>query len=223
MASGRRALWLLGTPGVLAVVCALQPALAAHQALLPLPPWAMLLLAGAQSAALLALAVALGVLLAPRVGLAAPALSAWLARQPPWPALRPQLAPAVCGGLAAAAWLWSLALLAPSAPGDAMPPSVQLLYRVITEELLLRWGLLTLLLWSGWRLLQGGRGAPGKALLIAAAALSALPSVLGQTTAQTMLGSAIVAALTGALYLRHGLEAALLAHLLAQALAPPWA
>ena len=73
------ALWLLGMPGVVAVVWALLPTLKVNEALLPLPLEAVLLLSGLQTAVLLALAVALGVWLAPRVGLQAPAVSAWLA------------------------------------------------------------------------------------------------------------------------------------------------
>ena len=66
------ALWLLGMPGVVAVVWALLPPLKANEALLPLPLWAVVLLSGLQTAVLLALAVAVGVWLAPRVGLRAP-------------------------------------------------------------------------------------------------------------------------------------------------------
>ena len=73
------ALWLLGMPGVVAVVWALLPTLKVNEALLPLPLEAVLLLSGLQTAVLLALAVALGVWLAPRVGLRAPAVSSWLA------------------------------------------------------------------------------------------------------------------------------------------------
>lgn len=52
------ALWLLGMPGVVAVVWALLPPLKANEALLPLPLWAVVLLSGLQTAVLLALAVA---------------------------------------------------------------------------------------------------------------------------------------------------------------------
>src|SRR3989338_5689940 len=51
-------LWLLGMPGVVAVVWALLPPLKANEALLPLPLWAVVLLSGLQTAVLLALAVA---------------------------------------------------------------------------------------------------------------------------------------------------------------------
>lgn len=235
------ALWLLGLPGVAAVVWALLPPLAAHAELLRWPLWAVLLLSGAQTAALLALAVAVGVRLAPRVGLCAPALSAWVAGQPVAPALRPQLLPGVCGGLAGAAWLWGLSLVQPGAlrpadPASAMPLLVKLLYGGITEELLVRWGVMTLLLWLGWRLGQRGQGVPGRGLVALAVVLSALLFALGHLPAAqslagaltpevvvfVLVGNAAFGLVAGWLYARHGLEAAILAHVLAHALSHPW-
>ena len=138
-------LWLLGLPGVVAVVWALLPPLQANAALLPLPLWAVLLLSGLQTAVLLALAVAVGVWLAPRVGLRAPVVSSWLVGQPIGPALRVQSLPGIVGGVVGAAWLWVLSQVAPAAlqpsdPASAMPLVVKLLYGGITEELLMRWG-----------------------------------------------------------------------------------
>ena len=230
-------LWLLGLPGVAAVVWALLPPLAAHAELLRWPLWAVLLLSGAQTAALLALAVAVGVWLAPRVGLSAPAMSAWVAGQPVAPALRPQWLPGVCGGVAGAVWLWGLSRLAPAAlqpsdPASAMPFVVKLLYGGITEELLLRWGMMTLLLWLGWRVLQRGRGTPGKGVMALAVALSALLFAVGHLPAAqamagaltpevvtfVMVGNTAFGLVAGWLYARHGLEAAIVAHGLAQGL-----
>ena len=231
------ALWLLGLPGVVAVVWALLPPLAAHAELLRWPLWAVLLLSGLQTAALLALAVAVGAWLAPRVGLRAPAMSAWVAGQAVAPALRPQLLPGLWGGLAGAAWLWGLSRLAPAAlqpsdPASAMPFAVKLLYGGITEELLLRWGLMTLLLWLGWRVLQRGRGTPGKGVVALAVALSALLFAVGHLPAAqamagaltpevvtfVMVGNTAFGLVAGWLYARHGLEAAIVAHGLAQGL-----
>ena len=231
-------LWLLGMPGVVAVVWALLPPLAANQALLPLPLWAVVLLSGLQTAVMLALAVAVGVALAPRVGLSSPVVSAWLAQRPVAPGLRLQLLPGLCGGLAGAAWLWALSLVAPDAlkpsdPGSAMPLLVRLLYGGITEELLVRWGVMTLLLWLGWRVLQRGEGPPGKALVIAAVVLSAMLFALGHLpaaqamsgvltpslVAYVLVGNTAFGLVVGGLYARYGLEAAMLAHVLAHALA----
>jgi len=234
-------LWLLGMPGVVAVVGALLPTLAAHQALLPVPLWAVVLLSGLQTAVLLAAAVALGVVLAPRVGLGAPALSAWLSGRPVAPVLRSQLVPGLWGGLAGAAWLWALARMAPDAlkpsdPASAMPWSVKLLYGGITEEVLVRWGLMSLLLWLGWRLVQRGQGAPRTGLLAAAVGLSALLFAVGHLPAAqalagvltppvvafVLLGNGAFGVVAGMLCARHGLEAAILAHVLAHAVSHPF-
>lgn len=234
------ALWLLGMPGVVAVVWALLPPLQANEALLPLPLWAVVLLSGLQTAVLLALAVAVGVWLAPRVGLRAPAVSSWLADQPIGPALRAQWLPGVLGGVAGAAWLWALSRVAPTAllpsdPASAMPLLVKLLYGGITEELLVRWGVMTLLLWLGWRLVQRGQGQPGKVLVAVAVLVSALLFALGHLPAAqalagtltlpivvfVLVGNTAFGLVAGWLYARHGLEAAILAHMLAHLLSSP--
>ncbi|RZJ50591.1 MAG: CPBP family intramembrane metalloprotease, partial [Acidovorax sp.] len=181
-------------PGVVAVVWALLPPLAENAALFPLPLWAIVLLSGLQTAVLLAMAVAVGVWLAPRVGLQAPALSAWLGGAPVGHALRAQWLPGVLGGLAGAAWLWALAQMAPGAlkpadPGSAMPLVVKLLYSGITEELMVRWGVMTLLLWLGWRIAQRGQGVPGRGVVAAAVVISAVLFALGHLpAAQAMAG-----------------------------------
>ncbi len=233
-------LWLLGLPGVVAVVWTLLPPLQANAGLLPLPLWAVLLLSGLQTAVLLALAVAIGVWLAPRVGLRAPVLSAWLGGGPVGPAVRAVVAPGVMGGVAGALWLWALAQVAPQAlqpsdPASAAPLVVKLLYGGITEELLVRWGLMTLLLWLGWRVLRRGQGLPGKALVAVAVLLSALLFALGHLPAAqamagvltppvvlfVLAGNTAFGMLAGALYARRGLEAAIVAHVLAHLLSHP--
>lgn len=236
------ALWLLGMPGVVAVVWALVPPLAAHQALLPLPLWAMVLLSGLQTAVLLALCVAVGVALAPRVGLAAPAVSAWLQGLPVTGILRRQGVPGTVGGLAGAVWLWGLSLIAPQAlrpsdPAGAASLGVKLLYGGISEELLVRWGVMSLLLWLGWRFVQRGQGTPSRGVMAAAVVGSALLFALGHLPAAhaiagiltpsvvvfVLVGNTAFGLIAGWLYARHGLEAAILAHVLAHALSHPFA
>jgi hypothetical protein len=235
-------LWLLGMPGVVAVVWALYPPLAANAALFPLPLWAIVLLSGLQTAVLLAIAVAMGVWLAPRLGLQAPAVAAWLGGRPVGPALEAQWLPGVLGGLAGAAWLWALAQVAPSElkpadAGGAMPLVVKLLYGGITEELLVRWGVMTLLLWLCWRLgPQRGQGLPGRTVVGAAVGASALLFALGHLPAAqamaglltaplvafVLAGNTVFGLVAGWLFARRGLEAAVLAHVLAHLLSHPF-
>ena len=234
------ALWLLGLPGIVALVWALVPTLAAHRAVLPLPLWAMVLLSGLQPSVLLGLSVWAGVALAHRVGLAAPAVRAWLQGQSVGPALRPQWLPGLLGGVAGGLWLWALSFVAPAplrAAGvqSEMGLAVKLLYGGVTEELLMRWGVMSLLLWLGWRVFQRGRGAPRAALVAAAVVLSALLFALGHLPAAqaaaggvtpavlafVLVGNTTFGLVAGALFARYGLEAAILAHLLTHALSHP--
>ena len=234
-------LWLLGMPGVVAVVWTLVPLLSANAALLPLPLWAIVLLSGLQTAVLLALAVTVGAWLAPRVGLQAPAVSAWLGGRSVGAALRPQWLPGLCGGVAGAAWLWALSRLAPEAlrpsdPASAMPLVVKVLYGGVTEELLVRWGAMTLLLWLVWRVVQRGQGRPGGGLVALAVVLSALLFAVGHLPAAqamagvltvpvvafVLVGNTAFGLLAGWLFARRGLDAAILAHGLAHLLSHPW-
>lgn len=234
------AVWLLGMPGVVAVVWALLPLLAANAALFPLPLWAIVLLSGLQTAVLLVLAAVVGAWLAPRVGLQAPAVSAWLSGRPVGPALRPQWLPGLCGGVAGAAWLWVLSRLAPEAlrpsdPASAMPLVVKVLYGGVTEELLMRWGVMTLVLWLAWRIARRGQGRPGGGLVAMAVVLSALLFALGHLPAAQAMAGALTAPVVafvlvgntafglvaGWLFARRGLEAAIIAHGLAHLLSHP--
>jgi len=104
----------------------------------------------------------------------------------------------------------------------------RILYGGITEELLLRWGLMTLLVWIGWRVFSQGQSAPSTFCFIVAIALSAflfglghlpLVFVLGtQVTisviAYVIVGNAAFGLIAGYLYWQKGLEAAMIAHML---------
>lgn len=104
--------------------------------------------------------------------------------------------------------------------------AARLLYGGITEELLLRWGLMSALLWLFWRLLQHGSGRPSMlsvALAVVAAALlfglGHLPAAQALTGGLTLPivayvvgANAVFGVLAGWLFWRFGLEAAMLAH-----------
>ncbi len=183
-------------------------------------------------------AVAIGCLLAHRVGLDAPVVRALLTREAAGPALRAQLGPATLVGAGVAALLsgygWLTAdLMAGVVPrGFAMPLITKLLYGGIVEELLTRWGLMALFSWAAWRL-TGARlpvrrgayvaGAVAAALLFAAGHLPLLfmlmPDPPVAMVVMVLAGNAIPGLLFGWLFARHGLEAAIIAHALAHLLA----
>lgn len=201
---------------------------------LPLPMPALVAVSALQSAALLALAVWAGVALAPRVGLHAPVAEAVAGRRPVTPAVRALLVPGLVLGVVAGAGLAALGAVAPAAlveAGERFAPSmaVRLLYGGVTEELLLRWGLLTALLALLTRVLDGGAPAPGRAAVVMAVLGSALLFGLGHLPAARALtgaltpdvvlyvvaGNAALGALFGVAFVRWGLEAAVLAHAVA--------
>lgn len=197
----------------------------------PFDPALLRVLAVLQPTVLMMLAVALGLWAARRVGLDAPAVRAWAGRQPVWPALRPQLMPAALGGLVAAALLvayWTVVSAQPSAApivAFEMPLVTRLLYGGIVEELLMRWGLMSLVSWVAWRLAGRPSSPPSwvywvgisiASFLFAAGHLPALSLLLPNPP--TWLVTLVLAAnfvpgvLFGWLFWRRGLEAAMMAH-----------
>lgn len=225
-------LWLLGLPGVWSMAWSMGQ----HMHGSTLPQWMLPVIGGLQSSLLLAAAVFFGAWVAPRVGLGAPLLMAWLNGQRIGPLLLSLWLPAVGGGVLGAAWMVSLAMLVPdvlmaSDPVLTLPLWIKLLYGGISAELLLHWGMMSMLLFALWRLMQPQGGAPrpwlvAVAVLLSALlfALSSLPSavaLLGGLTPQVLhfvvWGNTVLGLLTGYIYWRYGLEAAVVTHLLALA------
>ena len=239
---------ILMTAGLAGVLSFLLIDLSALVALLPAPARAEVpqitpaikLLGLIQPAILLALAVLAGVALAPKVGLSAPAAEAAASGGPVWSSLKPQIVPGIIGGLAgggaivAAAVLWKPFLSAETAEriaafGRLVPVPTRLLSGGITEELLLRWGLMTLLVWAAWRLLQRRGGVPKPAYVVGAVVVSSLvfgvghlpvaylilPEATAALTLFVIVANSIFGLVAGYLYWKRGLESAMFAHMLA--------
>ena len=223
-----------GLPGVIAVAWLGLPEILAGKAL-PVPIWLLSLGSGIQTSLLLAVAAFAGARLAPGVGLQAPALSALAESRAPWGALGKQLVPGLCGGLLGGALLWTISRLAAdvAAPlqGVVLPAIVRILYGGVTEEVLVRWGLMSAMAWVLWRVAQRDRSKPsswifwaaiaGSALLFGMAHLPAAFAMAGAPSASLVVyivgANAAFGLVAGYLFWRHGLEAAMIAHLLAHA------
>jgi hypothetical protein len=95
--------------------------LAPLERLIPVPidPLALRAVSMIQPAVLMMLMAALGLWAAPKVGLDAPVVRAWAEGRSLWPALQPQLVPAVLGGLAVAAVLVAFASYLQTQPAAA--------------------------------------------------------------------------------------------------------
>lgn len=224
-------LFLAGMLGVVALTVTVLPQVLGD-ASLPLPSWLVLAASITQSGLLVALVVWLGVLMAPKVGLSAPAFEAAVTRQPVVAALRPQLFPGLLGGLLGGLGLFAIgdyaspAELADVEQPFTVPLVARVLYGGITEELLLRWGLMTVLVWMAWRLLQRRKGTPQivyiwlaivvSALLFGAGHLPAAAAQVGELTADVAAfvvgANTVFGILFGFLFWRYGLEAAIIAH-----------
>lgn len=145
--------------------------------------------------------------------------------------LRRQIRPAAIGAILGSSVLLVVSVFTPPELAETgkkfQPPFlVRLLYGGITEEVLLRWGLMTGLLWGGWRLFQSKDRSPHPALAWTAILLSALLfgadhlpmaiQLVEELTAEVLIyvlaGNTVFGIVAGYLYWRWGLETAILAH-----------
>jgi hypothetical protein len=210
-------LWLAGMVGVIAMSVLFVPQLLSQLPPAGIPMPVIVALSMLQNGALLALAVWGGTALSPSTGLqirAPHSINAGL-----------------LGGLAGGAMLIAFYAMAPAAITDAplragMPLLVRVLAGGITEELLLRWGFMTVLVWLGWRFVQRRTGTPRPSVVWAAIFFSAivfgishLPAarlVVGSLDATivalVIAGNALIGILFGFLFWRYGLVSAIVAH-----------
>jgi len=192
----------------------------------------LLRLAATVQPALLTLAFAwVGAWASRKVGLNAPAIRAWSEGRPILPELRKQLWPALAAGSAVAIILLCyVAIIRQSEIGAQLlrftaPLPTRLLYGGITEELLMRWGLMSFLVWAAWRAIGRPTKVPAwcywagvalAALLFGIGHLPAL-SLLAPNAPDWLIGLVLVCniipgLLFGWLFWRWGLEAAMMAH-----------
>ena len=224
------ALLALGVVALLSLLLAplelLQPA-AVH-----LPPLAFRSVALINPVILLVVAVAIGTWLAPSVGLDAPLVRALIRGEGAGAVLRQQILPALAVGLVTAFILYGYSVIttpwfaaATKLPDVPMAIATKLLYGGVVEELLTRWGIMTLFIWAGWRLMRRPDPVPS-ALYLVGAALAALlfaaghlpllylmmPSPPAGLIAAVIIGNSLPGFLFGLLFWRRGLEAAMIAH-----------
>lgn len=234
-------LFLLGMLGIASLPLTLVPTLRAgllSDALPAMPLPALLALMLVNPILMLAAACAIGAALAPRTG-----LRALLAMTPDRRSLPQALRAAaplaivlgfalslVTAGLDRAlqplmpdAWIAATAGSANEASWRAT--LMGLLYGGITEEILLRWGWMSLLAWAGWRLFDRRSAQPSAAVMWTAIVLAALLFGIGHLPAvaalapldaaliaRTVALNAIGGILFGWLFWKRHLEAAMIAH-----------
>ena len=238
-------LWVAGVVGVLSFLLVDLNALVSQ---LPVPAGtekfyftpAIKLLSLVQPTVILTVAVLIGVGLASKVGLSSPVAEEAAKGGQLGSALKPQIVPALTGGLLGGVgiiltWLlWKPFLPSELVTRSAeinrlLPLPTRLLYGGITEELLLRWGLMTLLVWAAWRFFQKQKGEPRPFFFISAIIASAVIFGLGHLPfafviipngnvamiLYVVVGNSFFGLIAGYLYWKKGLESAMLAHMLA--------
>lgn len=239
-------LWVLGMAGVLSFLLVDLEALIAmvpvpEDQKADMPPWYVIKLASVvQPAILMTVAVMIGMWLAPKVGLRAPAAEAFAERRPISPELRPQLVPGIIAGILSgiaivACWVIFKPFLEPEFVARSegfnklIPAAVRFLYGGLTEEVLLRWGMMTFLAFLFWRIFGRGSERPGGSAFVAAIMVSALLFGAGHLPIASLLAGGLAVPLAlfviiansifgivaGFLYWRRGLETAMIAHIFA--------
>lgn len=200
-----------------------------------LPPRGVLLgVPMVQTLVIVAIAAAAGTALAPRVGLGAPVFEALFAGEPLWPALQPQLLPALGLGVGGAlvllaayyGFFWRRLepenVRAVDGLRDKLGIWGRVLYGGIVEEVLVRWGLTSVLVWLG--ALPVGRASAGvmwAAILVSGIlfGLGHAPNCIGAGARPTpMLFAALIflnlwaGTIFAWLYWHYGLAAAMIGH-----------
>jgi len=204
-----------------------------------MPPALLKLLSLVQPSVILALAVVIGVALAPRVGLSAPAAEAVASGGDVFKPLKSQFAPGVLGGLAGGICIVLISLISRqflSAPvvdriakfSAVVPFPTRILYGGITEELLLRWGFMTLIVWAASRVLQKNQNHPRGGFFVGAILVSSLVFGAGHLPVAYVLlpeffngalvlfvifANSAFGLIAGYLYWKRGLESAMIAHI----------
>jgi hypothetical protein len=228
------ALGLLGIASLAPFAVAQRALLPPEMALLPLP--VLVLVVMINPLILLLVAVTVGLLLAERLGFCSLVVDWARERTPVWRRLRRQLIPAIGLGLVVSALIVGLDLalephtgLDPLQPGLEVGRAAQLaigmLYGGITEELLLRWGLMSFLAWLGViavdrRAVRPPRNVVRGAILVAALlfgiahlpAMALVADLNAAVVARTVALNALGGVAYGWLFWRRSLEAAMVAH-----------
>lgn len=251
MSEKKRLFWILWAAGFAGILSFLALDLSAIIAVIPQPPGAgptelpfsptvLKIVSLIQPTLIVTVAILAGVLLAGRVGLRSPAAEALARREKFLSALRPQIVPGIVAGVVAGlaiVGLWAAAkpflsaefITRAEAFNHVLPPITRFLYGGFTEEILLRWGVMTTLVWLPWRFVKKARGTPKRIYFVTAIFLSALLfGALHLPVAYLLAGgltvpvavyviaaNSIFGIAAGFLYWRRGLESAIIAHIFA--------
>jgi len=237
-------LFVLGSVGIVMVTITSAPLVEQRLAKLSpemlekVPPlWTLMLLQGLQLTVLLAISILIGIGCAYRVELSSHLIDRWVFHTAKSPSFAVEMKWSLGVGAAAAIilllldWLMQPALPeALRATNNTEPSGLNLLtamfYGGITEEILMRWGLMSLLVWIAWKVLKQGVTLPSQGIYQGAIVLAALVFGLLHLPAtaaivpltplviiRAILLNGIGGIAFGWLFWQYSLEAAMLAHI----------
>ncbi|WP_299079396.1 CPBP family intramembrane glutamic endopeptidase [uncultured Paraglaciecola sp.] len=231
-------LFSLGLLGVISMLPVIPKLMALQPEPPPFPIEILQLISVLQSSLFLLLMIVLGKVFSEKVGLKSPVILAMTNSTAMFKELRPQIVPALLGGVLGGALLLIISFASYSyLPAEfivageklALPWYTKILYGGITEELLIRWGLMSTLVWIIYRVTQTQGEVIKAHNYILAIALSALlfgaghlpiafalsPQISLLLICYIVLANAIFGFIAGYLYWKRGLECAIAAHIVA--------
>ncbi len=245
MKEARRYYWLkvvflsaLGIAGVLTAMPIIPKLIQISGQQAPLPLAVLYIISTVQSSALVIAMVFLGLWASPKVNLQTPFIDSYLDRSLSKIRYKETLLAAflggVLGGLLLVGWY---NVFIPFLPAEFVlnakmfsPPSyTKLLYGGITEEILIRYGLMSFFTWVLFRVTQKNTSVIGAHNYVLAILFSSLlfgvghlpaASILSPVMTSTLLvyivlGNSIFGVIAGYLYWKRGLEAAIISHMVA--------
>ena len=199
------------------------------------PLWVLMLLQALQLTVLLAISILIGIGCAYRVGLRSHLIDYWVLHTPKIPFSVIEMKWSLGMGAATTIIVLLLAQLMKPALPEALQASntepswlnllTAMLYGGITEEILMRWGLMSLLVWIAWKVLKQGITLPSQGIYQGAIVLAALVFGLLHLPAtaaivpltpvviiRALLLNGIAGIAFGWLFWQYSLEAAMLSH-----------
>jgi hypothetical protein len=231
-------LFFLGFLGVLSIIPLVPHLLVLQPEKPPMPLEVIQAIAVLQSSVLLFFMVWLGAVFAKKVGLTIPVILAITRSANIYKELKPQILPAILGGVVGGIFL----IIFFKAASGYLPPEfiiagekldppwyTKILYGGITEEILIRWGLMSFFVWAIYRITQQKNTDIKTHNYIFAIVISSVifgvghlpvafalsPEVTAYLISYIIVGNAAFGFVAGYLYWKRGLECAIGSHMVA--------
>ena len=196
------------------------PKLIPEHVRLPFSMNTLVILSVFQSVIFITIFAAVGALLTPRIGFRAYLADVPIKKKVFWMVLKRQFFYAAPIGLAGSIVAY---FIAPDFVAYLnMYPFLTRLFGSLTEEVIMRWGIMTIITWILWRIFQHGIGIPKESLIWSVVLLSQILFAIGHIPTLIRFGTKnpvwcvftifTVSLPWGWLFWKHGLESAFIAH-----------